>query len=627
MCTSWRKSVQFYWRKSVYFILPFTRNYPAYFADAETLLEQKEHTSGYDVISSYLGRKPSDLCEYLQTFLPATLNEQFEINNFGWTDKLVGEEGVLTRAKVNYEYETGILQEAMKKIVEGGSGSYDHLNRRLNNYRREGAIPFLSKNNVLPKYGFPVDTVELSVYDNKGSGRLNLDLSRDLSMAISEYAPESQVIADGNLITSQYIKRPPSMGWKLYDYCYCACKTLNIEPHVDQQDMPPFTSCKVCGQSLSDYPSGVFIVPDFGFEAGKIEKAKLIKPKRTHNSEVAYVGYKTSVDFQKYINNNRNYSVAFSQGDEMAVINRSNFFVCSTCGYAHLDEKAFKTIIEREHNFSNGGKCPNKYLKKYSLGYRFDTDVIQIQFCWPQITRFEQALSVLYGIMRGVCFSLNIEESDIAGTIQYFHNEVTNTGSYSIVLFDKTPGGAGHVKRLYDETAFMDVMKTTLQLMRSCDCGGEKKDTSCYNCLRSYSNQKYHDQLERRYVIDFLEKFFDEHLEEPVVFTVVDHPDDLESTLRRLLVQYGLTIYDTRRFRNQLKNKLTRFHNLGDAVIAVYDAEIIDTIWNNDKLDQELIDFFVRSVSTSTSIGAASIKMAVELWIQIYGRELLGKYL
>lgn len=30
------------------------------------------------------------------------------------------------------------------------------------------------------------------------------------------------------------------------------------------------------------------------------------------------------------------------------------------------------------------------------------------------------------------------------------------------------------------------------------------QDSSCYSCLRNYYNQKHHDELKRKYVIDFI---------------------------------------------------------------------------------------------------------------------------
>ena len=41
--------------------------------------------------------------------------------------------------------------------------------------------------------------------------------------------------------------------------------------------------------------------------------------------------------------------------------------------------------------------------------------------------------------------------------------------------------------------------------MTNCSC-----NPSCYNCLRSYENQKIHDQLDRNLAIKFISKFLDE---------------------------------------------------------------------------------------------------------------------
>lgn len=54
----------------------------------------------------------------------------------------------------------------------------------------------------IPKYGFPVDVVELQIY-KEGIIDNSYDLSRDLKIAISEYAPDSEIIVDGNLSSSK----------------------------------------------------------------------------------------------------------------------------------------------------------------------------------------------------------------------------------------------------------------------------------------------------------------------------------------------------------------------------------------------------------------------------------------
>ena len=110
------------------------------------------------------------------------------------------------------------------------------------------------------------------------------------------------------------------------------------------------------------------------------------------------------------------------------------------------------------------------------------------------------------GLLRGICSHLNIEENDISGCLQI--NPENGHLNYSIVLFDNTPGGSGHVKQLKNQAVLENVLKHTLLLMEQCDCGGNEGDTSCYACLRNYKNQKYHDSLKRKHVIDYLNGIF-----------------------------------------------------------------------------------------------------------------------
>ena len=59
-------------------------------------------------------------------------------------------------------------------------------------------------------------------------------------------------------------------------------------------------------------------------------------------------------------------------------------------------------------------------------------------------------------------------------------------------MYDTVPGGAGHARRI--AKAIPDVIDAALGRMDACTCGPE---TSCYGCLRSYSNQLFHDDLSR----------------------------------------------------------------------------------------------------------------------------------
>lgn len=500
-------ALAFFWRKN-----------PEHFKNASKMTENLDgKQSGYNIFNQYLNLFPGDLKKYLKNFLPTSLSTKFGVDGYLWINKLMSnekdKEGVFTKAVLEYEYEVNTLKEAIDRAI-AMEGRSDNLRERIKVFRNEEILSFLSRKNVLPKYGFPVDTVEMTIIDRTNKVKLGLQLQRDLSMAISEYAPGSQIVANGNLITSRYIRKIPNMSWKQYDYIFCEeCKTLNIDQHTEEDEFSKLTNCKQCHKSLDFSMRKVFLIPQFGFEADgdTIRKPGLKKPERTFRSEISYVGYKNEIVMHKYQIGNASFELGMSESDEMAVLNESNFFVCEQCGYAILDKKEFKKTKREKHKMPSGYWCKNdgtNRLKKYALGYRFETDVIQLRFLNPDLMDHDIALSVLYGVLRGICSYLNIEQNDISGCLQYFFNSVTKRPNYELVLYDKTPGGAGHVRRLDNEKILEGVLSESLRLMEQCDCGGTEMDSSCYTCLRGYYNQKYHDILKRKYVIDFINEIF-----------------------------------------------------------------------------------------------------------------------
>ena len=117
---------------------------------------------------------------------------------------------------------------------------------------------------MLPKYGFPVDSVELRT--NFGYGKdagAKLDLTRDLSQAIYEYAPDATLVAGGQLWTSRGIYRLP--GRDLVEYEYHVCKRCGGFRHgVGDVD----AACQHCGEVAPSAPRKLTI-PEFGFVAGR----------------------------------------------------------------------------------------------------------------------------------------------------------------------------------------------------------------------------------------------------------------------------------------------------------------------------------------------------------------------
>ena len=116
-----------------------------------------------------------------------------------------------------------------KRNYEKGYGT-DSISRMLDTFLGKRVIDFLAGNNILPRYGFPIDSVELDTIHH-GTISNQINLSRDLKMAISEFAPGSSVIANGAMWQSYSINKSRTKGWPTYLYAVCPdCKTIFKEP-------------------------------------------------------------------------------------------------------------------------------------------------------------------------------------------------------------------------------------------------------------------------------------------------------------------------------------------------------------------------------------------------------------
>lgn len=492
----------------------FWRSFPQYFNDAGTLLTAESLAA----FRSYLEERPQPLKDFLGRFLPGRLAEAFAIADFGWARALFEQNGPLAAVQTEFQVDHDTLAQALREVDERigrheGSPRDYVVARRLKNLMDtidgERILSFLSRKNLIPKYGFPVDTVELQEGNIQDGSKLGLRLQRDLMMAISEYAPASQIVADNKLITSRYVKKVEGLEWDLYDYALCSgCNTLNIERHTFAQSNEALRKCRQCGLSLESSRQRTFLIPKFGFiMEPKPEKVGLDKPERTYRGEVFYVGYGNKVEFTSVMINAHIVQMGTSANDELAVLNEANFFICPVCGYGEVYEnRPVNRMKAPKHVNPVGYSCKGAELNRYALGHRFKTDVVQVQFPSVELSNYDEALSILYGLLEGISRYLDIERTDISGCLQWYRNPLSGNGNYALILFDATPGGAGHVRRINEAGGLEGILRESLRLLEGCTCGGEEMDSSCYSCLRNYYNQKQHDQLKRRYAVKFLRR-------------------------------------------------------------------------------------------------------------------------
>lgn len=479
---------------------------------------------GWERLCAYFESKPQKLKEILRASIPTEMHDVMGINDFSWVARLIGKDGVLKTAVDEFRGTVKYYQSEKERLLADGlTQEAATVEKKLWSYRRgkddnrgrNELIEFLVRNNVLPKYGFPVDTVELYQNANSATDK-KLQMVRDLQLAISEYAPDAQVVADGKLYTSRYIRKLPQTTGQDWETAYIAqcsnpsCLTWNhrlIEPDSFGGE------CISCHEVIERYRWKQAIEPRRGFVAdAKPREVPMRKPDKAYRSDDFYIGDSQRQVMQKYsfvMNDGNKFQMETSVNDSLMVVCNDDFYVCPHCGYAestteNMEEAGFNSHqkkIEKKHITPWGKTCEVKLIKN-KLCHVFRTDVVRIVFATPQAGKQDVMLSVMYALLEALSAVLDIERNDIKGCL---HKIILgNKMVYSIVLYDAVAGGAGHVRRMVTEKGdvFQKVVDKAIEITKGCNCS-----PSCYSCLRNYYNQKIHDLLNRKYAYDFLENY------------------------------------------------------------------------------------------------------------------------
>lgn len=470
----------------------FFRLNPEMFKSLEALVIN----GGTEAFKQYMLSHPEDLNNYInKKIIPEAQYDEYR--NFKWIDEMGGEDEKMAHFVESILEMIKEYEKAKELAVKEDRGSdSDYYKKQIENLKKQDVLESLSKYCVIPKYGFPVDVVDLQVYE-KGVPINKYAMSRDLKVAISEYAPDSEVIVDKNKYTSKYITLKKNSQYTKNWFVTCpTCKKTNIFLSMSDN-----TKCKYCGQDVGAEAAEYYIEPSNGFKSGETKESTRLKPKRSYAGEVTYVGGGKADEKRLVIGNTM--GVETSSDDELLVMNKSGFYMCPECGYSDIVKHGPKTpqTLKTHKNFKQYD-CANDTLDYIRLGHKFETDVAR--FTIPMLdsvdkVSFPQALSFLYAFLEGVSIALGIERTDIDGVLELN----LDMQSYDILLYDNVPGGAGHVKRLLSKEAIVNSLKAGLDKV-SKECCDE--NTSCYNCLRNYYNQSYHNKLVRKLAMDVIKR-------------------------------------------------------------------------------------------------------------------------
>ncbi|MGW4364328.1 DEAD/DEAH box helicase [Nocardia takedensis] len=434
-------------------------------------------------VRAYLTPVPESVRRSLRAVLPATTAAAIGVDEDSWVQGLCA---LLEDAEQDIVSDIatfdGLIAEA---VAASNYGLADRLKRTLRTIRERALLGYLANKNILPKYGFPVDTVELRTMHCEGTVGDKLELSRDLSQAIFDYAPGNQVVAGGKVWTSRGLHKLPKRELEEMRYRVCReCKYFECGHVLDEAAV-----CPNCGTDFG--AARTCVLPEFGFVAERRPQDVRPEPPERTWGGASYVEHTGEITDMAPWSPAPGLEVRARAGTRarMAVISDGGgpgFQLCPWCGWA--DNYLKGSSMARAHNHPTTGIACKGRPSVISLAHRYETDVAEFTFRgFDAITADPNWLSVLYALLEGASEALEISRDDIDGTLSW-----SADGHRSLVLFDTVPAGAGAAKHIAGR--FQQVVRAAAARVRSCECGVE---TSCYGCLRTFRNERFHEQLSR----------------------------------------------------------------------------------------------------------------------------------
>ncbi len=420
--------------------------------------------------------------------------------------------GPLTIARTLYAEDVKVVRERREEVGAQSTDPSLSADRRAKLNKRESvllyteatlqkrdAIGELANNGVLPKYGFPVDVVVLHPVLGDESNAVDvekLNLSRDLRQALREYAPGNEVMAAGSIIRSLGLKTLAGYSFLLYDYVACErCDwfTHRLRPEVEGESNLP----DACGSCEGPVTSRTFVAPTYGF-VGRVQRER-----GGSRRPISRVRTRTYLSYaEEFLRTDKNDmtvltpTISYRGGGtaKRLTLTTSPLRICLNCGYTET-EKRSKTPKDGHPDYRRAdpetARCA-KQLSTLHLGHEHRTELLEIlldldaPICVCGDPECDGAWrSVAAALAVGAARLLKVSGGDIDA-------DVTGGREPRLMIFDTTTGGAGYTRAI--STQIPSLLRSALAVSQSCVC---TSDGSCYQCLRNYQNQAYHDHLSR----------------------------------------------------------------------------------------------------------------------------------
>lgn len=416
-----------------------------------------------------------------------------------------------------------------KKLADMRSGDGDWYL-----YRYLGAEGFL------PGYAFPPQATHLSFNDRED------DLSRDPAIAITEYAPGNFVYYRGQQYAITHA-RPATrqMEPDVEPVLICPqCKRVYVGPAEAKR-----AAC-ICGHELVGVHArqGLPLCDMFAQRRARItadeeERRRLGYELSYHHRpggrETRYIVQAASATRFQLTLEHEGRVLLVNRGGRRPDEDPAGFTLCRKC-YAWLmsDEAETKHIstADKKGDCAQGARADD-LLRDLWLTYLQISDLAILDVPLPaeqESTAFYTTLA--HTLLRALLVAFNLDESELNS---FLAPGVDPQIPQRIILYETTVGGSGVLSSLAEPGRLTQTIARARELLHESDPeGGCEK--ACYECLLSFYNQREHDVLDRRAVMDWLRSLDRLHVE-PAEIALTDRLADLLALCQSDLERQVLT--------------------------------------------------------------------------------------
>lgn len=409
-------------------------------------------------------------------------------------------------------------------------GSMQHWLGLQSKYLGQFLVEQLSQRSLIPTYSFPVHSLSLEVVKEKGQkfgfSESDVVLNRDAALGISEYAPSSEVVANGRIWRSAGLAYYPRMFMPTEYYVACPdCHHVDVA--VAKEDIP--AACSNCS-SQSHRWTRPFIQPR-GFvthyeeRTGKDPGMHRRRPFKADEARLITIPREDMFSVSDHPAVRKAILRAVPESDaeqegRLVIVNRAGrkhgYNICLLCNYGEPSKKVGAAKVPHK-NPLDGKPCPNATIyQQLDLAHTFETDVFLMRLHReiPSFGAESQALhrqeSFARTIVEAIRFAaarlLEIQPTEVRATYR-------KVGRYlEIILYDAIAGGAGYCVRLSREVPARNLFEEALRVL---DCG-RACSSACTSCLCDYSNQLSWDHFDRHAVIPWLRELLESESSSPL---------------------------------------------------------------------------------------------------------------